>query len=264
VFAVEPVRSLKMTRFAHAGEASLVPFFEAPLLERVTRLDLTGLHLSPVELEPLAEPRPNLAHLTDLCLRGIPVMPDWLSTLLIGPGLPALAGLDLADVTHLGPRLAEVLPRLADRRFARLDISRIPFRAEQMQRVLATRCLREVEELRVGWFPGAGQPGPLTHLDLSYGVIPWTRLRLLDLNGQGLGDDGVVQMVQELTRRRDPVPLRCLGLANNDLGADAVRALVRSDESKLNLYHLDVRGNDLSLAQRAALQTRFGDAQIDG
>ena len=263
LFAAEPIRSLKMTRFAYAGEVSLLPFFQTPELERVVRLDLAGLRVSPVELEPLAAECPQLANLTDLCLRGTLVMPDWLTTLLVGPALPALAGLELADVSHLGPRLADVLPRADHRHLLRLDVSGIPFDSGEIQKVLGSRCLREVDELRLGGMIGTGRAGALTHLDLGW-VIPWDRLRVLDLNGQGVGDDGVIEVVKELARRREPSPLRWLGLANNRVGADGVRALVRSDGAKLNLYHLDVTGNGLTLSQRAALQARFPDAVIDG
>ena len=182
---------------------------------------------------------------------------------LVGPALPALAGLDLADVTNLGPRLADAMPRATHRQFKRLDASRITFTSDEIQRVLASRCLREVEELRLGWMTGTDRAGALTHVELGW-VIPYARLRVLDLNGQGVGDDGVISVVKHLARQRDPSPLRWLGLANNRVGADAVRALVRSDEAKLNLYHLDVRGNNLSLSQRHALQERFENAVIEG
>ena len=262
LFAAEPIRSVQVARFAYAGEVSLLPFFEAPQLERVTRLDLSDLRLSPAELDPLTA-CPHLANLTDLSLCRTPVHPDWLTTLLVGPALPALAGLDLADVSHLGPRLADVLPRADHRHLRRLDVSGIPFDSGEIQKVLGSRCLREVEELRLGWMTGTGRAGALTHLDLGW-VIEWDRLRVLDLNGQGVGDDGVIEVVKQMARQREPSPLRWLGLANNRVGADGVRALVLSDEAKLNLYYLDVRGNGLTLSQRAALQSRFKDAHIEG
>jgi len=261
LFALEPIRSLHLVRYAPVAgpHASLLPFFQTPQLERVTRLDLNNLHLSPVELEPIAE-SPNLRALTDLGLRGRPVLPDWLTTLLTGPALPALAGLDLADLSHLGPCLADTLPRV-ERRFLRLNLNRVTFTSEQIQRALGSRCLREVEELHLEWMTGSGRDGALTHLDLGW-VIPWNRLRLLDLNSQGIGDDGVTEIVRELTRRREPAPLRWLGLAHNHIAADGVRALVRSDPAKINLFHLDMTGNNLTLSQRAALTTRFPEAQI--
>ncbi len=262
LFAAEPIQSLRPVRFATAGPVSLKMFFQTPELERVTRLDFSDLRLEGAEHPQLTE-CPHLGALTDLCLSRAPVPPDWLTTLLVGPAWPALVGLNLADLSHLGPRLADVLPRTDHRHLQRLDISRIPFSSDQIQKVLASRCLREVEELRVGWMIGTGREGALTHVDLGW-VLPWNRLRVLDLNGQGVGDDGVIEIVKELTRRREPTPLRWLGLANTRFGENGVRALVRSDEAKLNLYHLDVSGNGLSLSQRAALQTRFEDARIVG
>jgi hypothetical protein len=128
--------------------------------------------------------------------------------------------------------------------------------------VLGSRCLRQLEELRLGWLTGSGREGAVSHLDLSWGLIPWTELRLLDLYGQGVGNEGIVQIVQALARRSEPNRLRWLGLAYNKLGAEAVRTLVRSDAAKIRLHHLDLRGNDLSLAQIDALHLRFPEAVI--
>jgi hypothetical protein len=149
------------------------------------------------------------------------------------------------------------------RHFRRLNLNGVAFTSEPIQRALGSRCLREAEELHLGWMSGnrTDREGALTHLDLGW-VIPWNRLRLLDLNGQGIGDDGVSEIVRELTRRREPAPLRWLGLAHNHIAADGVRALVRSDPAKLNLFRLDMIGNNVSLSQRAALQTRFPEAVI--
>jgi uncharacterized protein (TIGR02996 family) len=263
LFRLEPIRSLRLVRFASGlTTVALDPFFEVPQLERVSRLDFTGFQLAPVELEPLAMCR-HLANLTDLCLHAAPLLPNWLRDLLAGPVLPALAGLDLGDVTHLGPRLAEVLPTLAHRQFLRLDLSRITFTSAQLRAVLESRCLREVEELRLAWMPGNPRAGALSHLNPGW-AIPWGRLRLIDLDGQGVGDDGVAEVVKALVRRPAEAPLRWLGLANNRIGSDAVRALVGAPESRLNLYHLDVRGNGLTLSQRHALQERFPEAEVKG
>jgi uncharacterized protein (TIGR02996 family) len=266
IFAVEPIRSVQVVRYspptAFPEEVTLRPFFEVPELSRVTRLDFRQVQLSEGgDFDPLIECR-YLDNLTDLCLRNTPVPPSWLGTMLVGPAFPALTGLDLADVSNLGPRLADMLPRADHRRFRRLDLSHITFTSDQIQRALHSRCLSEVEELRLAWMIGTGREGALTHLDLGW-VIPWNRLRLLDLHGQGLGDDGVIEIVNDIGRRREPSPLRWLGLGYNRIGADGVRALCHSDKSKLNLFYLDVRGNGLTLSQQAALLARFPDAKID-
>jgi uncharacterized protein (TIGR02996 family) len=261
LFAAEPIRSLHVTRFRSTETVSLLPFFEAPQLERITRLDFTGMYLAPVELEPIGE-CPRLANLTDLGLRDLPVMPDWIASLLQRQVLPALVGLDLSDDSHLGPRIVEVLPLLEHRKFARLDLSRITFTSAQLKGVFESRCLRELEELRLAWMTGVGHDGALAHLNPGW-MIPWNRLRLLDLNGQGVGDDGVLEIIKALTRRKEPAPLRWLGLAHNRLGPDSVRALLNSDPAKVQLYYLDVRGNGLSLSQVASLQTRFPDAVVE-
>ena len=262
LFATEPVRSVQVTRFASAigPTVPLAPVFQTPELDRVARLDLRQLQLDEHEFELLAS-APELVNLTDLCLRENPVQPDWLEELLRGLALPALAGLDLFGLSHLGPRLAAVLPRI-NRRLLRLNLGQLLFTSEQIRVLLDSRCLREVEELRLAWLPGAGYGGALTHLSLGW-VIPWDRLRLLDLTGQRLGDEGVKEIVKALIGQRELAPLRWLGLSNNDIGADGINELVRSDPEKVKLYHLDVSLNDLTLSQRGALQRRFPEATID-
>jgi uncharacterized protein (TIGR02996 family) len=260
LFAAEPIRSVQVSRFASThGTVSLEPLFQLPELDRVTRLDLNKLELLPDEFALLTE-APELVNLTDLSLRGNAVMPDWIGELLTGIGMPSLAGLDVYGLSHLGVRLAAVFPRL-DRRLLRLNVGHIPFASEDIKRLLDSRCLREVEELRLAWITGTGYAGALTHLNLGW-TIPWDRLRLLDLNGQGVGNQGVKEIVESLTQRREPAPLRWLGLANNGIGADGVRELVRSDPEKVKLYYLEVGGNDLNLSLRGALQTRFPEATI--
>lgn len=262
LFALEPIRSLKPVRNALADPpAELDDFLNVPQLARVTRLDLANLNLGPHEFDQLLA-CPHLANVTDLSLRGNRVLPDWLTTLLVGPSFPALAGIDLADLAHLGPRLAAALPRARHRALKRANFDRVVFGSDDMTRVLNSPCLKEVEELRLAWIPGTGRPGPLTHLHLGW-ALPWRKLRLLDISGQGVGSNGLVELTTELNRSKEPVSLRWLSLANNRVGADGVTALVKSDPAKLNLFHLDVRGNGLTLAQRAALQSRFSDAVIE-
>jgi uncharacterized protein (TIGR02996 family) len=262
LFASEPVRSVQPVRFASARPASLLPFFDTPDLSRVARLDLSGPDFAPVELEPLSS-CPHLANLTDLCLRDAPLLPAWFGELLAGAALPALAGLDLGDVTHIGARLAEALPRADHRRLLRLDLGHVVFTSNQLRAVLESRCVREIEELRLAWMPGAGREGAVAHLNPGW-AIPWGRLRLLDLSGQRVGDDGVNEVVKAIARRSTEAPLRWLGLADNRLGPDAVAALLKAPDSRLRLFHLDVRGNGLTLSQLNALRSRFPEATIEG
>ncbi len=257
MFAVEPIRAVQPVRTPLVG--SLSWFFETPELARVACLDLSALDHSPVEIQYLGE-NPRLATLTDLSLGTRPILPPWLNGLLTGPGLPALAGLDLRELSHLGVCLSDALPRLDHRMLLRLNLNRVVFSSDQIQRTLASRCLREVEELRLGW--GLPDPSALTLLDLGW-VIPWNHLRLLDLTGQGVGSAGVDEIVKELTRRKEPAPLRWLGLANNGIGSDGFRRLIDSDPAKVNLFYLNVSGNNLSASQRTALEARFGKEAID-
>jgi uncharacterized protein (TIGR02996 family) len=264
LFAAEPVRSLRVMRFLSAGAggmpASLEPFFALPQLARVVKLDMSELRQT-ADYFDLLSACPHLGNLTDLVMRMNPVPPAWLTTLLVGPSLPRLTGLDLKEVSNLGRTLTSVFPRIEHRSFVRLDLSHIRFNSQEIQKVLASRCLREVEELRLGWWKDSAIEGSLTHLHLGW-VIPWDRLWLLDLNGQGVSNGGVREIVGELARQKDRPPLRWLGLANNRIGRDGVRALI---DSPLALYYLDLRGNyDLSLSDRAALQSRFPDARVEG
>jgi hypothetical protein len=175
--------------------------------------------------------------------------------------MPGLVGLDLSELSHLGPRLARVLPGIRHRRFRRLNLSRIVLSSQQLQQVLASPGLQEVEELHLGWLTSAGRDGPLTHLDVGW-VIPWKQLRRLDLENQGIGDAGISEMARELTLRSEPSPLRWLGLAHNRLTAEGIQTLIQVPESRLSLYHLDVRGNDLANSTLMLLKKRFPEARI--
>lgn len=263
LFALEPIRSLQLVRFdSSATTVSLLPFFETPQLERVKQLEISGFRLAPVELEPLATCR-YLGNLTDICLRNTPVPLNWFETLISGNALPLLTGLDLTDVSNLGPRLAETLPNANHRRFRRFNISDVRLTSDEFKVILESQCLREVEELRLGWMTGSGLAGAAAHVNVGW-MFPWKHLRLLDLNGQKIKDDDVKEIVKALVRRPAEAPLRWLGLANNELGKEAVHVLANAPKDKLRLYHLDVRGNNLSLSHLASLHERFPDAVIEG
>jgi uncharacterized protein (TIGR02996 family) len=256
LFAAEPVQSLKLFRFAGTGgPVSFQPLFELPCLRQLRRLELSSRLFIEEEYGELSA-CPYLAGIRELSLRDNPVPPAWLTETLRNR-FPELTGLDLADIPNLGPCLAEWLPQANHRQLMKLDLSGVVFTtSEQLQRVLKSRCLRQVQVLRLGRLASNGQPGPLFYLDLSF-VIPWDRLIVLDLAGQRLGNEGV----REMTARKEAAALRWLGLARNGLGQDAVRYLAESKHLALN--YLNVEGNNLTLSDIAALQRRFPDAVIE-
>jgi hypothetical protein len=123
-----------------------------------------------------------------------------------------------------------------------------------MKQLLGCTCLKEVEELRLARPAAWSHPGPLLHLNVGW-VLPWGRLRVLDLTGQRLGPAGV----EEIARQPEAAHLRWLALAHNGIGS-AVDELI--DAKHLNLYYLDVRGNGLDPEAFDALRKRFPDAVI--
>ncbi|MBP3960723.1 TIGR02996 domain-containing protein [Gemmata sp. G18] len=261
LFAAAPIRSLLVERFTFTmAPVSLAALFNSPQLTRVKRLDFSKLRRDPDYFDQLAACS-HLGQLTDLNLRDLPVPIPWLRALLAGPALPSLIGLDLTDDTNLFEVLTEALPRADHRRLTRIDLSFIRFSSDQIQKTLASRCLRTVEELRFAWRSKPNGPGPLTHLNLGW-TIPLDHLRVLDLDGQGVSDPGVGEIIAGTSRRPVPSPLRWLGLANNSLTASAVHALVDSDPARLKLYHLDLRNNGLSASHRVALKGRFPEAEV--
>ncbi|MCS6865814.1 MAG: TIGR02996 domain-containing protein [Gemmataceae bacterium] len=261
LLAVEPIQALRLYRLADtaAGDC-LQHFFASPHLERIKRLDFSSMPVAPVELEGLVGSA-FVANITELRLSGVAILPELLERLLLGTAMPQLVALDLSDLAHVGPRLAQVLPALRQRRFRRLDLSRIVLNSQELQQILASACLRQIEELMLGWLTGIDRAGPLTHLDLGW-VIPWERLRYLDLNGQGIGDQGIREMVREWTMRAGPSPLRWLGLANNHITPEGLQMLTEVPESRLKLYCVDVRGNHLRDSAVRLLQKRFPEAMI--
>jgi uncharacterized protein (TIGR02996 family) len=261
IFDAEPVQAVCLSRIIgdRRPTALLEPIFEVPQLTRVTTLELPGVGLGRVgELEWIALLRSlYLDGLQELSLRKNPLQPQWIEELLSGPHFPRLTGLDLSDIPHLGPAVAAAVERAPHRRLRRVNLSGVRFQSDVVKRVLASPCLREVEELRIAWMTGPGTPGPLQHLHLAW-VLPWNRLRVLDLTGHEIGSGGV----EELTRCPQAANLRWLGLASNLLGPAAVDALVSARH--LNLYHLDVRGNGLDRDDLARLRSRFPDAVVVG
>lgn len=257
--AANPIRRVRL-RMENVADTwfltkSVTEVFAAPELHGVSALDasLANLHTS-LDYESLAGAEP-LAGLRELKLARRLVPPDWLSRFLDAPELLALESLDLADIPNLGPALALGLAAAHHRAFTRLNLTGIRFLSRELKRVLESPALTGVEELRLGWaYPGAG---PATMIDLGW-LLPWHRLRLLDLAGQQLGPDGV----REVADRREAAGLRWLGLARNHLGDSGAKRLIESRH--LHLYHLDVAGNDISAPLLAALRTRFPEAVVVG
>lgn len=257
LFEREPIRSLRVCRPAPSRseyEVLLKPLFDLPRLSQVQSLDLQGIELLYDDCMSLGE-SPHLAGISHLSLRGNPIFPPWLRDFLASNTWPNLTSLDLADITHLGPAIAQSLPAAEHRLFRRLDLSGIDFRSREMKDTLRSPCLSEVEELHLRWTVDASRPGPLTHLELGY-VIPWERLRVLDVTGQGIGPEGV----REIVRRDHANNVRWLGLARNYIGADGVSILCSDPD--LKLFHLDVRQNNLNAKDGAALQRRFPEAVV--
>lgn len=259
LLAAHPIQELKLTH-SNAREVRggfFAPLFQLPCLAQVRRLSFPpGTEFQEEDYLALAG-SPYLAGLRDLAIIDSPIDPPWLSSLLEGSALPELAGLALAEASHLRDALAKSLPRASHRQLRRLDISGIPFTSEQLQRVLASRCLGTVEELRLGWTNRYGGHGPLFHLTISW-VIPWERLMLLDLSGQRLGDE----VVHQIADRPDVAPLRWLGLADNALTHEGAQMLIRS--RYLNLNYLDVRDNKLNVQDVLDLKARFPHAVVVG
>ena len=152
--------------------------------------------------------------------------------------------------------MAENLPAGDHRYLRKLDLTGVRFNSDQIQKVLMSRCLRRVEELRLGIVPDKDHAGPLFHLDLGF-VIPWDHLVILDLCGQGIGNDGV----REISIQKESRALMLARSAHNGLGHDAVRYLC--DSPHLALNYLNVQGNNLTLSEKASLQRRFPDAVIE-
>ena len=255
IFATEPVQAIKLFRFAGTtGRASFDAFFELPQLGQLRRLELSSLLFVEEEFTQISD-SPHLTGLRELSLRHNPVPYPWFSKVL-REQFPQLTGLDLAEVGHIGRCLSENLPEASQRQLKRLDLTDVFFTSEQLWSVLTSRCLRQVEELRLGIAGVPGQPGPLFYLNLSV-VIPWQHLVVLDLAGQRLGNEGV----REIAAAKEATALRWLGLANNGLGRDAVHYLLEADHLRLN--YLNVEGNRMTLSEINALRRRFPNAVIE-
>jgi uncharacterized protein (TIGR02996 family) len=258
LFEIEPVQALLLARDTDpSSRASLQPVFEIPQLRRIRRLEFAPrIEFDYDDYEAFTKSS-HLDGLTDLALEDNPIHPAWIRDVLLGDRFPALVGLDLTDDTNLGPALVAAFEGAKHRVIRRLNVSRVTFSSDSLRRLLMSPCLQMVEELRLGWVAPQGDTGPMFHLDPGW-VLPWEHLAVLDLNGQRLGDEGV----RAIARTAEATALRWLGLANNGLGPDAVRALVAAKQ--LKLFHLDVHGNGLLPAHIEVLKARFPEAEVVG
>lgn len=256
IFAAEPIRSLQIIRSGDINDwALLLPVFNLPQLKQLRQLELTcHTGLLDEEYTGLTE-SPCLSGIQKLSLRGSLIHPPWLAEMLSGNAFPELIGLDIANITNLGTGLLDAVSRTVHRELKHLDAFDVRFTSNQLQQILSSPCLQNVEELRFGFAGRAGEMGPLRHLDIGW-VIPWKRLVVLDLAGQRLGDDAV----HEITSQEEARTLRWLRLSNNDLGSDSIRLLIKSKH--LDLKYLDLRGNAFTSHAVVALQERFPDALI--
>ena len=259
VFAEHPIQSLRLVPHTNPEyRTELAPVFGLSCLARLKRLAFAPQTDFLYDDHEAIAGSEHLAGITDLAIAGNAIFPPWLTELLRGEKFPALVGLDVADVSHLGPALAAALARADHRGFRRLDLSRIRFTSDQLLQILHSRCLRSVEELQLGWSPlRPDDTGPLFHINIGW-VIPWDRLVVLDLGGQRLGDEGV----KELVGKPEVGALRWLGLSDNRLTREGVRMLTGSKFLKLN--HLDIRGNTLTPSLIVELKDRFPDAVVLG
>ncbi len=258
VFEHEPITTLGFSIWDRSDLSSslLARVLELPHLRRLRGLSFDEIFaLQAEELIALAD-CPQLLGLRSLSLRGNPVPPPWLATLLASPAFPELCDLDLAHIANLGPALAEGIAEANHRTFRRLDLTEVRFTSHQLRPILTSRSLRQVERLRLGWNGRPEEPGPLSYLELGW-VIPWIQLVQLDLSGHLVGDEGV----RQIARRPEARALRWLGLAKNQLGSEAVRLLVESPFLQLN--HLDLRDNRLRPHDLTVLRSRFPEAQIE-
>jgi uncharacterized protein (TIGR02996 family) len=255
-FNTEPITSLRVKRpEALMNEwVPLTPLLQLPQMRHIRSLEFACRMFDFDEYTTLLS-SPHLANVQKLSFRGMPIQPSWLAELFGSPAFPRLAELDLAGITNLGPGLVRALSRGRHRVFRALDISEVMLSSEQLQKVLGSPCMREVEDLRLG-YSGRGEAGPLFHLDIGWGVLPLKSLKVLDLTGQRLGDDAVRAIASQPEARQ----LRWLGLANNELSADSIYYLCQSKHLALN--SLDVRGNQFTAAHIAQLQERFPGALI--
>jgi uncharacterized protein (TIGR02996 family) len=252
----EPIQSVSIVRTAYDSDwISLLPIFELAPLRQIRQLQFvsrTGfLHDEYARLTS----SPHLRGVQKLSLRNIPIHPPWLVEMMCGDAFPELSGLDLAEITNLGLSVLNAVSQATHRELRCLDISNVRFNSDQLQRVLASRCLYRIEELNLGYTGYRDDPGPLFHLDVGW-VIPWELLIVLDLAGQRLGDEGV----RQITAQREAGALRWLGLAKNELSSETIRLFTQSKH--LDLKYLDVRANGFTASAIAALQQRFPEAVI--
>jgi uncharacterized protein (TIGR02996 family) len=257
LFDTEPIQSLRLVRPFPVGDGwfDFTSVFELPQLEQLRTLAFSSkagfIHDETCSLFE----SPHLAQVQNLSFRGSAIHPPRLVEMFKSDAFPALIGLDVAEIPNLGPGLMNAVNAGAHRSLKCLDASGVIFTSEQIQRILSSPCLKDIEELRLGFHSHNQSQGPLFELDIGW-VIPWDRLVVLDLSGQSLGDDAV----RAIAAREEARSLRWLGLADNHLRSDSIRYFMAANQ--LDLKYLDVRGNRFSPGEIGALRQRFPEALV--
>ena len=198
------LRALALDRnpIGDAGAAAL-----APAIERLELLHLTNAELGDAGARALAEGPDTALRDLDLCFNRIGAA-----------GAAALVG---------APRLA---------RLARLDLTGNPIGADEAVQVAQRLALPELRDLDLSWCglgPAASSLGTARCLE---------GLAVLDLCGNGLGDEGFAELLASPYLGR----LEELAVGNNDLGDDAIAALCARATAFPALTRLRIENNPIT------------------
>jgi uncharacterized protein (TIGR02996 family) len=230
LFAVAPIRTLRLTQVARAWEDLL----KCDELDRAPVLDLHAVGLGLTRVRDLAK-CPHLARVCELNLGANKIRPGGLAVLAHSPDLTSLTCLRINTNQLDDDALAELarsplLPRLRI-----LDLYSNPLTADALRALTRCRGLR-LEELDLR---GISQQGNLFARILSESNH-WTGLRRLDLTGTLLTDEGL----RFLAHAAHLSGLTHLRLTRNAITGDGLRALADSPWLS-QLRVLDLEANDI-------------------
>ena len=136
-------------KMGHSALGLILPYIEQGVLANIT--DINKSVIDPANLPPPLGTTP--AGGTRIPIYVCPSTPD--RTVDYQPYFSSVG------FPNLGPMLSTAMPKAAHRELKRLDLTGVVFNSEQLQRVLTSRCLKRVEELRLGRAGAAWQEGPL-------------------------------------------------------------------------------------------------------
>jgi uncharacterized protein (TIGR02996 family) len=225
------------------GDRSINALLGSPQLQNVEELDLTSCRVTDAILFNLQQ----MGKMRDLVLNCNTLSSDTLGEYINSPAARNLVRLAL-DRVRVGPSFGAQLRTAPLTKLQSLDLSRTNLQAGGIRGLTESRHLTALRELWLCWLKlGPNSAGRIAR------CATFANLRLLSLNNNNFGDDGVSELADSPHLKN----LLTLQLRSNQLRTAGAQAVGRS-KSWTSLKSIDLGGNWLDGDDRDTLRQEFG------